>query len=71
MFPSWAKCTFKFDIRVGRPELSKNVYQCILDILTELVQEAQHLPSEAVALIVKQFSKKRRVSYSFLCSCLP
>jgi sister-chromatid-cohesion protein PDS5 len=44
-----------------RPDHSKNVYLCMLDILHQLVEESEYLSQEVVDVILNQFTRKRQV----------
>ncbi|KAJ3090605.1 hypothetical protein HK102_003231 [Quaeritorhiza haematococci] len=43
-----------------RPDLSKNVHMCMLDILQQLAEECVHLPTSVIDTILLQFRKKRQ-----------
>ncbi|KXS14364.1 hypothetical protein M427DRAFT_340606 [Gonapodya prolifera JEL478] len=50
---------FNCAFRIIRPDHSKNVFMCLLDILQQVVEEFRSLPVEAVEAIVSRFEPQK------------
>ncbi|KNC98061.1 uncharacterized protein SPPG_09381 [Spizellomyces punctatus DAOM BR117] len=44
-----------------KPDFTKNVYICMVDILQQLVDECHHLPQDVIDIILSSFRQKRQV----------
>ncbi|KAJ1970495.1 Sister chromatid cohesion protein pds5, partial [Dimargaris xerosporica] len=53
---------FRLFFEVIRPDQSRNLQLCMMDILQQLVEEAPTVPQEVVDIILAQFLKKRQTA---------
>ena len=44
-----------------RPEQSKNIHVCLLDILEQIIEEAEHLPQDCINTILDNYKQVKNL----------